>query len=162
MLADGQIDVGFLRLPLERSFPALVVKPVIREPLVVAMPKGHALGHCGAIPVRSLAEESFILLPPHAAPGLYDQIVGMCRSAGFQPRVAQEASQAQTIISLVSAGLGIAIVPASIQALQRDRVVYRKLRGPASMTAIAVGYEKDNHSMVLQRFLRVVNDATEK
>jgi DNA-binding transcriptional LysR family regulator len=105
---------------------------------------------------RALAPEPFILFPRHAAPGLYDQIALICRRAGFRPQVAQEAIQMQTIVSLVSAGLGVAIVPASIRRLHRERVVYRPLRPATTATEMAIAYHHGSRSMVLQSFLRVV------
>jgi len=156
LLAAGTIDVGFVRLPVADPPVSLVVKPILREPLILALPKRHPLGRRAAVPVRALAKEAFVLFPRHVAPGLYDQIEGLCRRAGFRPAVAQEAMQIQTIISLVSAGLGMAIVPRSIESLHREHVVYRPLRGPKTMTEMAVAYERENASAVLRSFLGVV------
>lgn len=158
LLAAGTIDAGFLRLPVADAPASLLVRPILREPLILALPKKHPLGRLSAVPIRALATEPFVLLPRHAAPGLYDQIDGICRRAGFKPSVAQEAMQIQTIISLVSAGLGVAIVPRSIQTLHREHVVYRTLKGSKAMTEMAIAYERDNASMVLRSFLRVVAD----
>jgi DNA-binding transcriptional LysR family regulator len=155
-LATGTIDVAFVRLPVERAPASLVIKAILREPLILALPKKHPLARRAKVAVKALAAEPFILFPRHGAPGLYDQIEGICRRAGFQPSVAQEASQIQTIISLVSAGLGVAIVPRSMQTLHREHVVYRALGGPGVMTEMAVAYEKENPSMALQSFLRIV------
>ncbi len=76
------------------------------------------------------------------APGLYDDVVSFCRSAGFSPRVEQEAVQMQTIISLVSAGLGVALIPASMRNLGRTGVVYRRLRENSPQTEILVAWRK--------------------
>ena len=157
-LAAGTIDVGFLRLPVEDAPAALVVKPILREALILALPKRHPLVRLGAVPVRALAKEPFILFPRHVAPGLYDQIGEICRRAGFKPAIAQEAMQIQTIISLVSAGLGVAIVPRSIHTLHREHVVYRTLKGSNAITEMAIAYERENRSKVLCSFLRVVAD----
>src|SRR6516162_2234981 len=156
LLAAGEIDVGFLRLPVDNAPASLAVRPILYEPLVLAMPRGHSLGRRHTVAVRSLREEPFILLPRDAAPGLHDQIIGMCIRAGFRPNIVQEASQVQTIVSLVSAGLGIAIVPASVRSLHGARVLYRRLSGAASMTATAVAYEKANRSVILRTFLSAV------
>jgi DNA-binding transcriptional LysR family regulator len=161
LLSAGEIDVGFLRLPVENAPASLVIKPILREPLLLAMPRGHSFGRRRRVAVQSLREEPFILLPREAAPGLHDQIIGMCTRAGFRPNIVQEASEVQTIISLVSAGLGIAIVPASIQSLHRERVLYRRLSGGVSMTATAVAYENANRSMILRTFLSVVTGHTQ-
>lgn len=158
LLAAGKIDVGFVRLPVENAPESLAVKPILREPLILALPKRHPLARRAKVPVRALAGEPFVLFPRHAAPGLYDQIEAICRRARFKPTVAQEATQIQTIISLVSAGLGIAIVPRSMQTLHREHVVYRPLQGPSVMTEMAIAYEKDNPSMALKSFLGVISN----
>lgn len=156
LLSAGEIDVGFVRLPVENAPASLAIKPILHEPLLLAIPKGHSLGRLRTVTVQSLRKEPFILLPHETAPGLHNQIMGMCIRAGFRPNIVQEASEVQTIISLVSAGLGIAIVPASMQSLHRERVLYRRLSGSVAMTATAVAYEKANHSMILRTFLSAV------
>ena len=158
LLRSGRVDVGFLRLPLDDEAGRLVVKPILVERLILALPKGHRLAKRRAVSVKSLAKEPFVSLPRHAAPGLHDQIEGMCLRAGFRPVVAQEAQQIQAIIGLVSAGLGVAIVPASIQSLHREQVVYRPIQGPPAITRMAVAYEAGNNSPVLRSFLRVLAD----
>jgi DNA-binding transcriptional LysR family regulator len=77
--------------------------------------------------MRELAQENFVMVPRAIAPGLYDIVAGLAARAGFSPRVAQEAIQMQTVVSLVSSGLGIAIVPASVANLGRRGVAYREL-----------------------------------
>jgi DNA-binding transcriptional LysR family regulator len=74
-----------------------------------------------------------VCIPRQVAPRLYDAILGACAAAGFSPRIAQEAIQMQTIVNLVSAGLGLALVPQSMRLLQRPGIVYRDL--PASLDA---------------------------
>ncbi|HXY79194.1 MAG TPA: LysR family transcriptional regulator [Candidatus Bathyarchaeia archaeon] len=161
LLRSGRVDVGFLRLPVDDPSGRLVVKPILVERLILALPKGHRLTKRRAISVKSLANEPFVSLPRHAAPGLHDQIEAMCRRAGFRPIVSQEAQQIQAIIGLVSAGLGVAIVPASIQSLHREQVVYRPIQGPPAITRTAVAYEAENNSPALRSFLKIVADETD-
>jgi DNA-binding transcriptional LysR family regulator len=80
----------------------------------------------------------------------------LCRREGFEPQVAQEATQMQTIVSLVSAGLGVAIVPASIQKLHRARVLYRALQPNDVMTEMALIHDPANPSRVLDAFVELV------
>lgn len=158
LLFERVSDAGFVRPPIEDSAGLLIVRAILREPLVAALPDSHPLGRARTVAVKSLASEPFVLFPRHAAPGLYDQILGMCRRAGFNPNVTQEAVQMQTIVSLVSAGLGVAIVPASIQNLQRAHVVYRELRPRSATTEMAVAYRRDNQSEALRAFLGIVDE----
>ncbi|HEY9847144.1 MAG TPA: LysR substrate-binding domain-containing protein, partial [Candidatus Caenarcaniphilales bacterium] len=109
-LREGRIDVGFLRPPIEDNIFSLEI--IFQEPLVAALPETHVLANQVALSLRSISGEPFILFPRPLAPGLYDQIISLCHQASFSPRVVQEAIQMQTIVSLVAAELGLAIVPA--------------------------------------------------
>jgi DNA-binding transcriptional LysR family regulator len=101
---------------------------VQRERFVVALPAAHRLaGGRGKLPVAALAGEPFVVAPREIAPGLYDIVSGLAARAGISLNVAQEAIQMQTVVSLVSSGLGAAIVPGSIANLGRRGVVYRDI-----------------------------------
>lgn len=154
-LSEGRMDVGFLLSPVKDE--RLDVLPLLREPLVAALPERHSLARGrGPLALRRLADAAFILFPRHMAPGLYDDVVSFCRSAGFSPRVEQEAVQMQTIVSLVSAGLGVALIPASLRHLGRTGVVYRQLREVSPLTEIALAWRARDARPTLQRFLAAV------
>lgn len=155
-LRAGRLDVGFLRPPIEDLRFCLEV--ILQEPLVIALPDTHPLAENAAISLKLIASEPFILFPRPLAPGLYDQIISLCQRAGFSPHVVQEAIQMQTIVSLVAAELGVAIVPASLRHLQRTGVVYKTLREPTPMAEIAMIWRCDQRSPTVQRFTEVVRD----
>jgi DNA-binding transcriptional LysR family regulator len=126
-LAAGELDFGLL-LPPVRGASGLEHVVVQRERFVAALPSRHRLASArGRLAVSALAGESFVMVPREIAPGLYDIVTGLAARAGFSLNIAQEAIQMQTIVSLVSSGLGAAIVPASIANLGRRGVVYREL-----------------------------------
>jgi DNA-binding transcriptional LysR family regulator len=77
--------------------------------------------------VSALADESFVMVPREIAPGLYDIVAALAAKAGFSLNIGQEAIQMQTVVSLVSSGLGVAIVPASVANLGRRGVAYRPI-----------------------------------
>jgi DNA-binding transcriptional LysR family regulator len=124
-LAAGELDFGLLLPPVAGELDHLVAQS---EKFVAALPTRHAAARRGGrIAMRDLAGEPFVMVPREIAPGLYDIVAGLAARAGFAPRVAQEAIQMQTVVSLVSSGLGVAIVPASIANLGRRGVVYREI-----------------------------------
>lgn len=124
-LAAGELDFGLLLPPVSGDLEHLVVQS---ERFVAALPARHPVaGRRGRVALRELAREAFVMVPRDIAPGLYDIVAGLAARAGFSPRVAQEAIQMQTVVSLVSSGLGVAIVPASIANLGRRGVVYREI-----------------------------------
>ncbi|HET6449919.1 MAG TPA: LysR substrate-binding domain-containing protein [Spirochaetia bacterium] len=162
MLSAGALDAGFLRRPIADAPESLAVTTILREPLILAVPRDHPLRRRASITVRSLAGEPFVFFPRQAAPGLYDEIMALCRRNGFTPRVAQEAVQMQTIVSLVSAGLGVAIVPASMRHLHREHVSYRPLGASRIMTELGVAWDRNNPSRALQVFLQSVEKSGQR
>src|SRR6185312_13202787 len=99
-----------------------------RERFVIALPAKHRLAATrGKVSLRELAGEPFVTIPREIAPRLYDIVAELAAQAAISLNVAQEAIQMQTVVSLVSSGLGAAIVPASVANLGRRGVVYREL-----------------------------------
>ena len=158
-LHERRLDVGFLRPPLYDA--ALVHEVIVREPLVVALPATHPLASQRRIPLRALATEPFILYPRSVAPGPYDQLMSLCRAAGFSPRVTQEAVEMQTIAGLVAAGIGVALVVATVQDLRSGGVVYRALADAAPTMDLALAWCADDPSRVLAAFRAVAADRAE-
>ncbi len=156
-LSDGEIDVGLMRPPVDNpQFDTLLL---LQESLVVALPAAHQLARQTTLALNTLAAEPFILFPRPLAPGLYDQIISLCQTAHFSPIVAQEAVQMQTIISLVAAEMGIAIVPASIQNLQRTGVEYRSINRQTPQASILLVWRHGDPSPIVQRFVQVAQRA---
>ena len=156
-ISDRQIDVGFLWLPSVDD-SALSFMSIWREPLLVALPETHPLADLPEIPLPVLSDEPFVLPPRQLGPSFYNQIITLCQQAGFSPKVGQEAVLMQTIVSLVAGGVGVALVPASLQNLQKVGVVYKLLQGQKSELEMAAVWRQDNSSQVLQEFLKVVRE----
>lgn len=127
-LAAGELDFGLLLPPVAHPIAGELEHLVMQsERFVAALPARHAAARQRRLAMRDLAGEAFVMVPREIAPGLYDIVAGLAARAGFSLQVAQEAIQMQTVVSLVSSGLGVAIVPASIANLGRRGVVYREL-----------------------------------
>jgi DNA-binding transcriptional LysR family regulator len=157
-LREGTIDVGFLRPPIEGDI--FCCDEVFAESLIVALPQSHPQANQPEITLASLAGEPFILFPRFLAPGLYDLIISLCQQAGFSPSVTQEAIQMQTIVSLVAGGMGVAIVPESLQNLQRTGVVYRTVQEATPKVTIVMIWRKMELSPTVQRFLEIVREVS--
>jgi DNA-binding transcriptional LysR family regulator len=125
LLATGELDLGLQYGPAQA--PDFAVRTVLRERLIAAVPSAHRLARQRTVAARALREDGLILFPRALAPGLHDSVIGVCRRAGFTPRIVQEAVQMQTILGLVAAGLGIALVPACMALLKRPDVAYLPL-----------------------------------
>jgi DNA-binding transcriptional LysR family regulator len=156
-LHDQQIDVGLLYLPLDTA--DLKVRTVLRESLLAVLPASHAQAEQASIALCSLADERFIIPPRYTTvAGLSSHILAACRLAGFTPHVVQEAWLMQTIISLVGANMGVALVPASVQNLHRSGVIYKPLHDVATEIAMGVIWLSDETQPPLQRFLEVADE----
>ena len=95
-------------------------------------------------------------------PGLYDTIIAACKSAGFSPRVGQEAPRIISTLNLVAAGIGVSIVPASLQRLQMDGIVYRKLEDMPQLTApLILACRRGENAAAVQRFIDLVRTSAE-
>jgi DNA-binding transcriptional LysR family regulator len=157
-LHEGQIDAGFLYLPLDD--PSLEVECVSREPLVIALPAKHPLTSENDVDLASFADEPFILPARYRrVPGLYGQVTDACRKAGFTPNAVQkDVWLMQTIVGLVAGGIGAALVPASVQNLRRKGVVYKTVRGLSPSVELGMVWRSDDRSAALRSFLGVIRE----
>jgi DNA-binding transcriptional LysR family regulator len=154
MLRDGRLQAGFVRSTVEDTL--LIQETIFPEPLILALPATHPLAGSRRATLRKFAKDPFIIFPRALGAGFHDQIVGLCQRAGFSPRVVQEANEMQTIVSLVAAEIGIAVVPASIRTLHMPGVAYVEIQKPVAQTAMTVAWRRDDPSPVLQAFLDVI------
>ncbi|WP_323120226.1 LysR family transcriptional regulator [Burkholderia alba] len=130
-LGGGELDLVMLRVPVLRAndVEALVVDD---EPVWLALPAGHPLAAAASAAPRRrraptldvLRDEDFILVRRPGQGGIYEQLLGACRHAGFEPRVAAEVTRMLTCLNLVAAGAGVSVVPASMRSVLAGRVDY--------------------------------------
>ncbi|TFZ07854.1 LysR family transcriptional regulator [Ramlibacter humi] len=155
-LERGEIDAGFLLHSPGFAPEGLAHLLVAQEPLVLAVPESHPLATARTLAFPKVLAEPLVMFPRRILPSLHDAVFALYHAAGREPRVAQEAIQMQTIVNLVSAGLGVAWVPDSVRQFQRPGVVYRTFGGaqaarvPRCETTLAW---RDSPSPVLSRFV---------
>lgn len=160
-LHDRRLDVSLVFLPCEDE--TVRCKTISREPLVVALPETHPLASEPGLMMRTLADEPFILPARYSTPSLYGKVVDICRQAGFSPKAVQkEVGLMQTIVGLVAGGIGVALVPASLQNLNRKGVVYREVQDLGLTVEMGVTWRRDDASPVLTSFLGVVDEVSRK
>jgi DNA-binding transcriptional LysR family regulator len=124
-LQSGSVDLGLVRGP---GIPDSLRKIASwKEAVVAILPRHHRLAKSSRFSLTKMAEEKFVFFPRELGPGLYDELIGFCRSAGFTPQITQEATQWSSILSLVRAGTGVSIGPASVRKLLGNAVVTRQL-----------------------------------
>lgn len=157
-LRDGTIDVGFLREPWPHD--DIACETVLREPFVAVLPPAHEHAGRRSIPLAMLAEEPFVHFPREVAPTLHDQVIALCREAGFVPRVVQVAQEWLTIIGLVESGLGVSLAPASFRRLRWGGVRYVPLSPPGMRTTVALCRPRGVPSPLVDAFLRVAREVS--
>ena len=161
-LLHNRVDAGLLIPPLpDKARVELDYLKVLDEPLILAAPAGlDALRLGGPVWLKDLPALPLIIFPRPIAPGLYDAILGCFRGAGITPAIGQQAIQMQTIVGLVSAGLGLALVPQSVSNLKRPGVEYRALRDVSPQVETGLAWRRDNRSPVLLGFLDLLRKNT--
>jgi DNA-binding transcriptional LysR family regulator len=157
-LMQGRIDAGLLIPPLtDKAKVELDYLTVLSEPLIMAAPKGlKAIRGKTAVPLEAVADIPLIIFPRRIAPAFHDAILACFRDAGLTPRIGQEAIQMQTIVGLVSAGMGIALVPQSVSNLKRPGVEYKPLTNKTLPIETGLAWRRDNLSPVLRSFLELL------
>jgi len=151
-LKAGNLDVGFVRTSLDD--PSLAADLVRREALMVVLPDDHRLATRRSIPLAALASEPFVLFPRARGPAFFDQLMALCGSAGFTPRIVQEAPQLD-IVSMVAAGFGVSIMPSSMRNFRRPGLAFRAIVG-APQVELLIVWRHQNLSPALHKFVDLV------
>ncbi len=161
-LLHNRVDAGLLIPPLpDKARAELDYLKVLSEPLILAAPAGlAALQGGGPVWLKDLPPLPLIIFPRPIAPSLHDAILACFRAAGITPEIGQQAIQMQTIVSLVSAGMGLALVPQSVSNLMRPGVEYRALHDPSPQVETGLAWRRDNRSPVLSGFLDLLRKNT--
>ncbi len=152
---SDRLDAAFSRLHIVK-LEAVVFHPLLEEPMVVALPKGHALARAQArtvLPLKALSGETFVVnRQPGALLAMRGDVVAACRAAGFSPRE-QEAPNVIATLPLVAAGIGIAILPASLQHMNIPGVADRRLSSTHLKASLSLASRRGDTSVVVRQFV---------
>ena len=163
-LLEGRGHAGIVIAPARETLAhALDYRRLVSEPLVAVVPEAWiASGRIalaeGKLPAAAVIETPHILFPRHLAPGFHDLVTGYHARRGGSVRIVQEAIQMQTIISLVSADMGMSLVPDSLRNLARSGVRYIDLLDEPPMLETGIIWRRDDISPTLERFLEVATE----
>ncbi len=152
-LEDGSIHAGILRPPIPSD--ALMSERLFSESLVVAFPRGHRFADYQRVPWGALADQPYVLFSRRRAPAYQAVVARACRDAGVTLKVKYEVENPQSVLAVVAAGVGISLVPGSLQRLKRPGIKYRRLTpsGPALETVIA--WHREREEPFVQAFVSV-------
>ncbi|HWK46993.1 MAG TPA: LysR family transcriptional regulator [Stellaceae bacterium] len=147
-LDGGRIDVGLLRPPIPRT--GTEGFRVVAEPLVAALPDGHRLAEAKSVSLADLDGEQFIMYAPYESRYFYHLLVELFRAEGIQPTYVQHLSQINTILAMVRARVGVALVPAAATNIQVKGVTLRALTPPpAKQVELLMVWRADNNNPLL-------------
>jgi DNA-binding transcriptional LysR family regulator len=152
-MREGRIDLGILHSPPLDADRWLRVEPIHSEPVILAVPTAHRLAGRARFSLGDLAAEPFVLFPRPVSPEMYDGIIARCRSAGFSPRVVQEAVGWHTLASLVGAGTGVAFIPRSLKQFRQPGVAYRSVPDLKVEMELSAVWKMGERSPVRERFV---------
>ncbi len=155
-LIRGKIDLAFLRP--EKQAPGLKFKPLRKDPLIVLMPRDHALAARSSIRPQDLAGETFIGVSPIRAPTLWAVINDYIKRVGIAVKPDHQAENIAMAISLVASTGGVCLVPLYVQNLLPKTVVSRPIQGAPPMVDLVIGYNEANTSPLLKFLLSKVNE----
>lgn len=148
-LLERSLDLGFLRPPVRHA--DIEVRVLRREPLIAVLPETHPLATRSSVQLADLRDESFITYPSNQRSVVYEAVIEACLRAGFSPPEVEEVRETSTLVSFVAAGLGVALVPASVQHLQITGARYLPLAGMAHEVALAMATRRHDESPLLAR-----------
>ena len=157
-LNDKRTDIGFLILPVDDE--RLATKVLMRDPLNVALPSGHPLCKRKVISLAALEPYEFVVFPRTGGLGYYRKVMELCAKAGFIPKIAQEMAPMESLIGLVGAGVGIAVVPSVAQKLRIADVEYRPIRESHAVVDFAMAWRRDDNTPAVLAFVDVVEKWT--
>ena len=155
-LRRGELDVGLVRYN-ERAPEGIRLRLLRRDPLRLVVPAGHRFARRRSVAIADCRDEAFIGFPGDAGTGTGPLLKRLAAQAGFEPRIAQEAREATTQIGLVAAGLGIAVLPAPLEAVRMEGVHYVPLAGEGAMLVMSVATRADEASERVLTFVRRVS-----
>src|SRR5215467_7616402 len=138
-LAGSQIDIGFVRLPITKA--SVEMRPILRERLVLAFGTRSPWRPRGGL--DSVADAPFITIARTMSTSFHDQVIAVCRAAGFAPNIVQETNELFTMLMLVSAGMGVALAPSSAALRKAPGVRFRELSIPEAAWDIALAWSAD-------------------
>ncbi|MDE1190272.1 MAG: LysR family transcriptional regulator [Pantoea sp.] len=158
-LKSGWLDMIFFRAP-QIMDAALAVRFITRESCVLAVPANHPLSGREKVSLDDFKHEAMIIPERRTRPHSHDLTMSMFRLAGLTPHIAQFAEEKQTILSLVAAGLGLAVVPSSYRNMNSENVVYINLALNENIKGLplSIAWQKGNEDDYLKNMLKLLND----
>ncbi len=151
-LKSGQIDVGFGRILFDDT--EIRQEIVLKEDLMVVLPKNHPLSRKTSLTLKMIANEPLILYPLRPRPNYADQITALFYHEGLNPQVIQEVQELQTTLGLVASGVGLTIVPKSVQKMRSGDVNYIAIKNENATSPVIMMYRQNEETPEVLNFIK--------
>jgi DNA-binding transcriptional LysR family regulator len=152
---DGRIDLGFSRkLPPDRR-AEFEEENVYMDELGIALRPIHRLARQKVVRLKSLAGEPFVQFHRKGARTLFDEVIAVCRRAGFSPRIVNEPDFMATVLTLVESGLCVSIVPCCVASLKRP-VLIRSIIPRSARIPLCAVWRKSSDNPAVTAFLKIL------
>ncbi|HEY0836838.1 MAG TPA: LysR substrate-binding domain-containing protein [Azospirillum sp.] len=152
-LVRGTIDVGLLRPPA--TDPRIAMIAILEEGFLLVVPRKHPLADAAGVSLDRLAGEPFIMFSQRQSPLFHSRIMRMCESAGFSPNVVQHATQIHTVLGLVGAGMGVAVVPETARNLRISGTRFLRIQHAPEPVHVSLAWRRDNETPAVRSFRQV-------
>lgn len=152
-LLAGRLDIGFVRYDGLETPDGVLLRELRRDPLRAVLNARHPLAGAASLSLADLRNEGFVMYPQDAGSGLNPLIRRLCRSAGFEPKVVQEAREATTQIGLVAAGVGMAVLPSPLECVRMEGVRYVPLMDDGAHLSLGVAIRSGPAPALVEGFL---------
>ena len=151
-LETGNLDIGFVRLPVSSKFER---KTVLEDQLVLALPK--SLAYQNKVPnLGEFKDKGFIIYSRKRSENIYDHVLRVCAAYNFHPKIIQQTLELPTMLALVAAGLGVALVPESQFRVRFEGVIHRRLSNPVTTWKVGAVWRKENGQPLTKAFLKIL------
>jgi DNA-binding transcriptional LysR family regulator len=157
-LREGTIGVALLRQHV--SEPGISALTLGEEELIAVLPADHPACAYRSVPLSELAGSDFVSYPDRRGSALREVADVVCSAAGFKPRIVQEAPDTHTIVALVGAGVGVALLPSSVADLGLGGVAFRRLQGISVGLPIVLAWRANDPSAAVLNFVSVARECT--
>ncbi|MCW1819483.1 LysR family transcriptional regulator [Mycolicibacterium conceptionense] len=159
-LETGAIDLALLRPPVSRD--GIMTEIIRRDRLLAVLPAGHRLADCAEVTVNDLRPEDFVVHAGHGRSVMSNVVTSLCADSGFTPRIRQEVSETSTLVTLVAAGLGVAIVPGPAAALDIAGVRYVPLAPATLGVDLVAAHSQARDSALIPNVLGVLRNLSRR
>lgn len=159
LLLEGELDVAFIHGPIQHR--ELISFPIDSSHILLAVAADSRYATRSKLSLTNIRDEPFITYLAGRGSTVRDMLLADCATAGFRPRIVQETQDSLAIVALVAAGVGVALVPDSMNAFRPSNVVYRQIDGVRSSVVTTVAWRRNEKSPALHRFLEVIRSRLE-